>query len=122
MKFIHCPRCKDVFLPIERKTRTCACGRHGAKYLADNITTVVTEGALIFGIDNVSFINARQRTEYFQDHEDYKDMRIDSFFTGWIPTLPGEIIFLPTVYKVRRFDYYNRYTHISTNPSTYINE
>lgn len=124
MKFIYCPECKDIFLAISGKTRTCECGKHAAKYLIDNITAVMTEGVIVFSIDNVSFLNAQARTKYFQESPDYP--RIDSFFTGWIPTIPGEVIMVPTVEDVKKYDFKVKIIKIATadigNPATDINE
>jgi hypothetical protein len=103
---------------IPRIVRTCLCGKHAAKYLKDNITTVVTEGSIVFGIDNVSFFNAMKRTDMFQNHEKYKDQRIDSFFCGWIPSVPGEVIFVKSPIHVKAYDYWSSYNHDSTNPTT----
>ncbi len=126
MKLIYCPECHDVFLAISKMTRTCLCGKHAAKYLIDNITAVMTEGALVFGIDNVTFGNARARNEHFQESEDLKNTRIDSFFTGWIPTIPGEVVTVPTAKDVFNYDFKVKFIPVATpdigNPATDINE
>jgi len=118
MKLIRCPECKDVFLAIGKKTRKCECGKHAAKYLGDKLTTVMTDGAMVFGIDNVTFDNAVKRTEYFIERSDEFDYRIDSFFVGWIPNFPGEIIRVETIEDVEEWPYEEEYSHKSTNPST----
>jgi hypothetical protein len=118
MKLIYCPDCHDMFVAITEKTRMCACRTHAAKYLKDRITTVVTDGAVVVGIDNVSFSNALHRTYAFQGSEKWKGTRIDSFFNGWIPTEPGEVIFVKKPNHVIRYKFDCEYNHTSTNPTT----
>lgn len=48
--------------------------------------------------------------------------RDDFFFTGWIPTLPGEVMVVKNIAYVKATDYYQEKGWASTNPTTHINE
>ena len=126
MKILFCVECRDaVAITTGNITRSCVCGKTGGKYLKDRITAVITEFSVVFGIDNNSFINALSTVEkvlsgdipHFE-----KGKRYDFFFTGWIPTVPGEIITVPTLAHVKATDYYQEKSWTSQNPSTDINE
>jgi hypothetical protein len=118
-KFIHCEECKDNFMLINKITRHCLCGKCAGKYLKDNVTAVVNKGSSVFGIDNNSFNHAVQLSEHFKKEVDF---RLDSFFTGWFPNFPGEIIWVDDIQDVIDYDYETEITTISTNPSTDKNE
>jgi hypothetical protein len=115
MKLIWCDHC-NTLTSISKKFRTCQCGKFGGKYLDDNITVVVNEGSIIVGIDNNTFLVHSLRN---YKHLIYNKVpeRIDMFFTGWIPNIPGEVIFVKSKWKARRFfGPYNK-TNSSTMPT-----
>jgi hypothetical protein len=109
MKLFICPKCEQmVDLMSWKKYRKgkyknkgivtrCYCGKSAGKYLSDNCTAVFTKDCPIVGIDNNTFMTAVAR--YFEGKILY-DSRVDFFFTGWIPTIPGEVIFVDTVQDV----------------------
>lgn len=101
MKLISCPECKDLILLVPKDVRICYCGKHGGKYLNDHITAVVNKGAILVGLDNNSFTNAKKTV---MQNKDKWEHRVDFFFVGWIPTKPGEVIFVDTLDEVLEFD------------------
>ena len=118
MKLINCPKCNDVVNLMVGTTRVCDCGNVGGKYLDDHITAVVNKDALVVGIDNNGFNIARRLAVGNKDVE----QRLDFFFTGWIPTKPGEVIIVDTVEDVLEHDYHldeedKNYT--STSPTEF---
>ena len=95
MKLFYCPECRQLvdIMRADGEVRYCYCGSHCGKYLADNNTAVFTYGAIIVGIDNNTWLPAVQRyKKHNPDGEEAFPMRIDFFFTGWIPTIPGEVV------------------------------
>ena len=102
MKLISCPDCKDLVVLAPKYTRTCFCGKIAGKYLKDNLTAVINKDALVVGIDNNGFGIAQDHARYYKTLKD----RIDFFFTGWIPNLPGEVIVVESVEMVLGYDYY----------------
>lgn len=125
MKLLRCDKCKDVFLIPHINQgkpgwRMCICGAQAGKYLSDGITAVVTKDSILIGIDNNTFGFSMRAMEYWKNEEDYKDKRLDFFFVGWIPTLPGEVIFVDSVEEVINYNFEEKYTHTSTNPTTHI--
>ena len=126
MKLLICDECHDtIALTHDNITRICRCGVTAGKYLEDKVTAIVTGAAVIFGIDNNSFSNALATIKRL-DREDIegfdKDTRYDFFFTGWIPTIPGEVVFVHNVDEVLHYDYHTQLNWTSQNPSTDINE
>lgn len=130
MKLLYCMECYDVVsMTHDNITRSCKCGKVAGKYLKDQITAVVTRDSTVFGIDNGSFLNALQTTRNIlaADPEDLpswmeEGKRYDFFFTGWIPTKPGEVIFVKNKAYVEATDYQLEKNWTSENPSTDINE
>jgi len=126
MKLLFCESCRDtVSMTHGNITRSCKCGKVAGKYLEDKLTAVVTIEAVVFGIDNNSFANALATVNkvLFQDIEGFeKNKRYDFFFTGWIPTKPGEVIVVENKVSVEATDYYQSYGVTSQNPSTDVNE
>jgi len=117
MKLIHCPKCGDFFnLPTKLgKTKTCRCRKHAGKYLSNGVEAVVTEGAIIAGIDNNTFLTATWR--YGDTKEKHPEWpRVDFFFTGWISTIPGEVIRVKTVKEVKDYKFEIYKPQISTMP------
>ena len=102
MKLIGCPHCKDLVVLYTRHARSCYCGKVVGKYLSNHLTAVVNKEATVVGIDNNGYGVALQLSER---HSDMKD-RIDFFFTGWIPNIPGEVIVVESVEMVLGFDYF----------------
>jgi hypothetical protein len=86
---------------VEKYVRTCWCGHVGGKYLNDQITAVVDKNAIVFGIDNNGFGIAKQLA--LKNKE--LSYRHDYFFSGWIPTKPGEIIVVETVEDVLEYPF-----------------
>ena len=101
MKLIACQKCKDVMMLVNKMTRTCYCGAVGGKYLDDNITAVVNWDAIVFGIDNSGFSIAKELAEVNKK----LPYRYDYFFSGWIPTKPGEVLTVETVEDVLAYPY-----------------
>lgn len=96
MKLLYCEDCRDT-VQLKFQMRMCYCSKHAGKYLNDGVTAVVTEGCALVGIDNNTFDVAVQRVLHFREELDY---RVDFFFCGWLPTIPGEVIFVSTVREV----------------------
>lgn len=93
MKLLRCPKCEDFFSLINKvgRVKTCSCGETAGKYLEDGIQAVVTENSVVAGIDNNTFFTALYRQkDMLEKHPEYP--RIDFFFAGWVPTIPGEVI------------------------------
>lgn len=126
MKLLFCRECRDVVsITHDNITRSCKCGKVAGKYLKDKITAVVTKEAVVFGLDNNSFLNALTTVDRIltTDMPQFdKNMRYDFFFTGWIPTLPGEVMVVKNIAYVKATDYYQEKGWTSTNPTTHINE
>lgn len=116
MKLITCLECSDVVNLIESHTRTCICGNVAGKYLDDKITAVVTTSALVMGIDNNGWNIAKHMVISALEKE-IKE-RIDYFFVGWIPTKPGEVIFVDEVDDVYGYeDHIENPEYTSTRPT-----
>ncbi len=126
MKLLFCKECHDtVTMATEDEVRLCKCRKTAGKYLSDRITAVITKASLVFGIDNNSFLNAAKTVERILDGEMpafEEGKRYDFFFTGWIPTVPGEVIVVDTPGEVAEFDYELEISFTSQNPSTDFNE
>ena len=101
MKLIACEECKDTMQLVNSYTRTCWCGAVGGKYLDDSITAVVNKDAIVFGIDNYGFAVAKEMAMRNKN----LPYRYDYFFSGWIPTKPGEVIVVETVEEVLEYPY-----------------
>lgn len=100
MKLILCPDCGNITSLIGGgKISKCVCGKHSGKYCEDNITAVVTNGAILVGIDNNSYRNALNG--YFETLD--WENRIDFYITGWIPNIPGEVIYKDTHEEVEEY-------------------
>ena len=102
MKLITCEKCLDVVNLVESHTRTCHCGEIAGKYLDDRVTAVVSSKALVMGIDNNGWNIAKHMVKNALEKE--IDFRVDYFFVGWIPTIPGEVIVVDSVYDVYDYD------------------
>jgi hypothetical protein len=103
MKLVACNKCNDIMMLVGGgMVRTCYCGAVGGKYLDDNITAVVNLDALVVGIDNNGFNLAKRMIELNKDIP----YRVDYFFTGWIPTKPGEVIVVEDVESILEYDYH----------------
>ena len=90
---------------LRKATMYCVCeDAKAGKYLDDNLTAVVTKNAVVVGIDNNSFGDCIHRYNIYNPEgtEPY-DKRVDFFFAGWIPTIPGEIIKVDTKEEVEEF-------------------
>ena len=130
MKLLYCTECGDVVsMTSGNITRSCKCGKVAGKYLKDHITAVVTKDSIVFGIDNGSFLNALRTTRNILAAEPdqlpkwmEEGKRYDFFFTGWIPTKPGEVLFVKSKAHVLATDYYQEKSWTSENPSTEVNE
>jgi len=93
MKLLLCSECGDLVCLRKKFIRLCYCGEVAGKYLDDNLTAVVTENSIVVGIDNNSFGDCLTRYNiYNPEGTNPHDKRVDFFFAGWIPTIPGEII------------------------------
>ena len=112
MKLICCKKCNDV-VNLLHTTRTCYCGNSAGKYLDDNITAVVNKDSVVVGIDNNGFMMAKQLAVGNKDCES----RLDFFFTGWIPTKPGEVIVVDSIDDVLKYDnHIEDVNYTSTSP------
>lgn len=113
MKLLYCVNCGDIIVPHQSKMKVCDCGETAGKYLEDKVTTVITKNCLVFGIDNNTWMTARQRAVHYRGYE----KRLDFYFSGWFPNKPGEIIEVETVGEVEAFPI----DHETENPglSTY---
>lgn len=122
MKLFYCPECRqlvDIMSP-KHGVHKCYCGKHFGKYLDDRITAVFTKGAIIVGIDNNTWLPAVQRYKQHEPNgEQPYPVRIDFFFTGWIPTIPGEVIWVDTEQEVHDFPMnYEAGNEYSTMPNS----
>jgi len=124
MKLLRCPKCNDsIVIGVGNVTRICACGETAGKYLKDNITAVVSKGSIVYGIDNNSLNNAiHNYTAFPEKYPKYKEERFDFFFVGWVPTIPGEVIWVDSVHKVQLEEYDQEINWTSSPTSTDINE
>lgn len=114
MKLLYCEKCGDLVQLRCQLPRTCHCTKYVGKYLSDRLTAVVNEGSILVGIDNNTFQTAVDRTLHYREELDY---RVDFFFCGWLPTEPGEVIFVPTFEEVLEYPYEIEGTlYRSTNP------
>lgn len=117
MKLIYCPHCNDL-VRLQLRIKRCKCRKCCGFYLEDASTTaVVNKDAIVVGIDNNTFLDATKK--YFRGRERWPETRVDFFFTGWIPTFPGEVVVLDTTKDVKNFDpsTYTKST-ISTMPNS----
>lgn len=110
MKLIYCINCNDFFAlsPLKPskylKFKTCRCRKSAGKYLSDGVTAVVTDKCIIAGIDNNTFKTAVMRyADVLREHPEYP--RLDFFFTGWIPTKPGEVIRVSSIKEVKEYPF-----------------
>jgi hypothetical protein len=56
MKLIHCKDCGDIVLIYPKNiVRSCLCRKVAGKYLSNCVTAIVTENAIVLGIDNNGF-------------------------------------------------------------------
>lgn len=103
MKLLVCRYCHDMFAMRNKYARFCSCGKSAGKYLDDDITAVYNKNAVVFGIDNLGFgIALALRND---DVTKYPKVRVDRFFTGWIPNHPGEVIIVNTIQEVLDYPY-----------------
>ena len=102
MKLLYCEKCYDLVQLRHRKPRSCDCTKYVGKYLSDGLTAVVNEGSILVGVDNNTFNVAVDRVLHYREELDY---RVDFFFCGWLPTEPGEVIFVPTFEEVIEYPY-----------------
>jgi len=116
MKLIVCVSCKDMVMLTASGIRTCACGMTAGRYLEDNITAVVTKGAVLVGIDNNSYKQALVNALSEQCQK--WDQRVDFYFTGWVPNHPGEVVYKKTLKAVEKYKLpKKKYTNKSTTPT-----
>lgn len=104
MKLIFCPSCKDI-VRLEYIVKHCSCRLCAGKYLKDHITAVVNNRSLVFGIDNNSFNAAINNM--IAGRQLYPS-RVDFFFVGWFPTIPGEVIVIDNIDEI---EYYTADIH-----------
>ena len=114
MKLVWCDECKFLFSLKNYSVIWCTCKTHAGKYLSDNITAVVTKGCKVIGIDNNTFNGAVAGVDYLL--KEGQESRIDLFFTGWIPTHPGEVIYVETIDDVVDYRYESDKNVESTMP------
>ena len=124
MKLLYCPECRDsITLTGGNIVRECRCGHIAGKYLKDNVTAVVAEGAIVYGVDNNGLANAiHNYHEFPKKFPRYATERFDFFFSGWVPTVPGEIIRVKSAVAVRAYDYYDQKNWDSSPTSVDKNE
>ena len=116
MKLINCPECNDVVNLIDEFPRLCKCRKCSGKYLDDHITAVVSKDAIVCGIDNNGFKMAKDCAIYYKD----EPQRVDFFFTGWIPTKPGEVIVVDSYEDVLDYEYHvKKPSYVSTSPTKF---
>ena len=116
MKLIYCKKCGTLTSLVVKKVRYCKCKKCCGKYLADTITSVINKDSVLVGIDNFSFgISVRRYDDLIEKHP---DTRIDSFFTGWIPNLPGESITVETKKEVNEYPFEEYHNTGSTMPNS----
>lgn len=98
MKLLYCSTCGDMIV-LNYQIKLCNCGASAGIYL-DKIGAAVTSTGIVVGIDNNSFFNAVKTYTYAK--ENYPDKgRMDFFFCGWIPTLPGEVVVVETIQDIK---------------------
>lgn len=113
MKLIYCEECKSLTsIPSRGQMSTCNCGDCCGKYLSDNITAVVNKDAIIVGLDSLSYRTALERYKIVKEQS---NIRYDYYFTGWVPTVPGEIIIVDTVDDVEGYEFDGDYKHNETS-------
>lgn len=124
MKLLRCSKCNDsIVIGVLNVTRKCACGETAGKYLKDNVTAVVSKGSIVYGIDNNSLTNAIHNfTAFPKKYPRYAKERFDFFFVGWVPTVPGEIIWVDSVHEVEIEEYDQEINWDSSPTSTDKNE
>ena len=117
MKAIWCDDCRDLVVLRKGLIRECSCGAHAGTYLSDNITAVISKEAFVVGLDNNSFLNAVASCNWARENVEH---RVDYFFCGWIPNIPGEVIYVDTVEDVHNFkeDENTELTTTSTMPTS----
>jgi len=119
MKLFYCIECYNLIQIKKNHIFTCICKKHCGKYLDDNNTAIFTKGAIIVGIDNNTWSPAVQRyLKHEPNGEEPYPVRIDFFFTGWIPTIPGEVIFVDTEQEVIDFPMDGAKNEYSTMPTS----
>lgn len=126
MKLIYCPHCSQILSLVagekykrgprkgQRRERItyCSCRKCAGKWLSDSIMAVFSKDVIVVGIDNNTWNIAVKRYDYCKTLES----RIDFFFTGWIPSKPGEVIIVDTIDEVIKYPFeYNKIT-TSTMP------
>ena len=134
MKLIYCRKCRTmVSLPASGELVKCHCGASAGKYI-DGVNAVVNIKknksdqlqhpiSLVLGIDNNTFNTAIVRHKmWFEDPPEWADVneRMDFYFVGWLPTIPGEVFIVGTVEDVEKAkaeDFSNLST-TSTRPAT----
>ena len=115
-KLITCPTCNDIVNLTKEYNRSCFCGKCKGRYLDDNVTAIVNKDAIVVGIDNNGFRLSKELYVMNKEHPS----RLDFFFTGWIPTKPGEVIVVDTVEDVSRYDNHVKDPeYISTSPTEF---
>ena len=83
MKLLFCEECSTIF-NLSRTPRTCDCGKCGGQYLPDGINAEYFGPAVVFGIDNTSFLRAAAVQEVW-NHEDHDPMEGAPFDAFIIP-------------------------------------
>ena len=58
MKLLFCPRCRDVKKLRTLVLRRCQCGATAGFYKGGGLRAVVSEDAVVIGIDNMSLVHA----------------------------------------------------------------
>jgi hypothetical protein len=81
MKLLLCPFCNNI-INLTKDKKYCPCGECYGVYLSDGDHALVSEYAVIFGIDNNSYTNAL--SQYYDCHLQKKN--IYSYFVGWFPS------------------------------------
>lgn len=112
MKLMWCGKCGTLTSLVSKHVRYCKCKKCAGKYLKDNMTSVVNKNVVLVGIDNNTFNIA---WAYQQKHLNYPS-RLDFFFTGWIPTKPGESITVETTKDVKDYPFEEFHNTESTMP------
>jgi hypothetical protein len=105
VKLVFCAQCYTLVELKSKYVAFCPCESAAGKYLNDNLTAVVTKDSIVVGIDNNTFRPAVERyLKYYPEGDEPQNKRIDFFFVGWIPTIPGEVIVVETAEEVEQFD------------------
>lgn len=101
MKSAYCRSCGILFsLPSPMYgIMKCKCGTNAGKYLNDGLTAVFTKDSIIIGIDNNTWLAAIHNYLVYREYPS----RVDFYFCGWVPTKPGEVIFVNTVEEVENY-------------------